>query len=500
MPIPFHYDINCGALETAEFSFSYSMRVHYPVSDAYVPLDKIFLVIKEQEKILTAYNLVNPLIVYPHYYQLKLYCLSDPQYFIEWLQQLTDASNIELTVTRIDKTNGASVTLFKNTIDMKSVKPDVPNTSIEFSVLESIQLLDNSIYHSDSLLALIASCHSDGVPIKQTLYALAAIIFPGVDCSSFSFHNFISAYFVDYENLIHEFNPLDGYFEQIDSYVNQRTAFLSTYKQFLYSLLYSFSSCLIYKSHSEMFVCPLFYDGSEVFELNFGHIVDVSNLFYVPLSLPQSIAIALNPGQGEAIKYQYWQFRDFLQIQRYHYFDGTYELSLKSNIISYFFPCDNEFDNYYDIIPGVLLPSGKSVRPNSKLFAKYNDSIHGTQLCRVVNNSFRVKNYKGAWKRDFFPPYYIHDDDYEQEDYAVDSAWCNSLWGLSQGTLDYLLKGRMCVKVTVRGLNYPVEKFFSLESNPIGHKYYKGYKAVYRCLRYGYDIRNNTTDLFLMPA
>jgi hypothetical protein len=500
MPIPFYYDLDCGCLGSPEFDFHYSLRIWYPVSDSYIPLDKICFCIKEQEKILTAYNLVNPLIIYPNYYSLKLSCQSDIQYFTAWLQQITDAPKIVLTITRIDKTSGTSVILFKNTVDMHSIKPELDTMTFEFSVLESVRLLENSIFHSDSLLALIGSCHGDGIPIKKLLYTLAAIIFPDVDYTSFSFHNSIKGYFVDYENLIHEFDPLDGYFEQIDSYVSNSVDFLSTYKQFLYSLLYSFSSCLIYKSNAEILVAPLFYDGSERFELNYGHIISISNPFYVPLSYPQSIGIALNPGQGESIKYQYWQFRDFLQIQRYHYFDGTYAHSLKSNMISYFFPCDDEFDNYYDIIPGVHLPSGKPVRPNSKLFAKYNDSIHGTQLCRAVNNSFRIKNYNGAWKKDVFPPYYIHYDDYEEEDYSEDSNWSRSLWSHSMRAFEYLLKGRMCIKATLRGLNYPVEKFFTLESNMVTHKYYPNYKAIYRCLRYGYDIKDNTTELFLFPV
>jgi hypothetical protein len=51
---------------------------------------------------------------------------------------------------------------------------------------------------------------------------------------------------------------------------------------------------------------------------------------------------------------------------------------------------------------------------------------------------------------------------------------------------------------TIRGLDYRVDKFFTVDANQVGHKYYQGYPAVYRCLWYGSDINNNTTDLFLI--
>ena len=438
--------IPCGSLFVEKYEYSFSISLTHEDSISVTGARFLFHKISP---IITNYGVQFSVLVYPNYYEIELiedFTCTEIQTFIDCLQPDTI-----FTITRTDKSCGDVKILFENYINIDTVKS--ANKLFCFAVLNSIER-GKLRYNDYSYFRTNFGPYSPYPPLHELLRAMFAEY---INCRELVDRSLIRLMYWDEPNIGRYDYIMNMQMNIHKLTVDAFTAdYCGTLHELLLGMLFSLQSIILYKNAGEIFLLPLQDDGSESYEINGAHVKNIENC--TQLSLKRCIVgfhsntyMENIPEPNYTNKHWTW----WSPLPHLGWFDDFGEVTRFTHGTMFYCPF-----------------------PLCNLDSKYNDIYHTD----IVQDLYRNELQCIAPGKAFFLNATAHYD----AGTTIEAAFLN--------TFNSFLKTGPYLRVTLQGLDYPLEKLFVLETN-LG----KG-NDRYRCFNYSLDIQRNVTEMWLRKA
>ncbi len=485
--VPVSYD--CGSRQLDLFEYCFSLEMNVPAEFSGTPLTFNLINIGP---VFYAFGVPSPSLIYPNYFEVSLKCLAEPDVFFAFLL-LCNPSPVWFCCDKKSKVTGLAERLLRSTVNMKKLRASTMTGLFSFAILDTVTALNDHLYNSALMHSI---CYSDdgavGLPtFAEGIRMIANYVEPCTILSILT-QMIVSAVITTGQTPVFTtqsvFDLRTSWFFGVtpwwwepqpntpDWKKDIGPKFPSVWSDILDCYLLSTQSLVLYTGYQKAKVVPLFYDGSPVCTLDAVNILDYE-LFNA--NCPDDATIGYftrhfatdpaHPILSETSAYLFFSNKDWNTL-----YPNTARL-LSNRYICYW-----SGDSRYDGMEFNLYPTDPMfISTDLQYWPEFYDYSH-----EVKSDSFLNRGSNGNYSTQYSQPHPA-------------GSGKGSLFTFFMYSMErmYALNA-LGIKVRLKGLNYPIEKFFVFPNEP--NYPFKG--KTFRCRRYSIDLQKNETILDLFPA
>ncbi len=438
--------IPCESLFVEKFEYSFSILIFHEDS---ISLADVCFHFHKLSPIITNFGVPFSLLVYPNYFEVELTDAS-PDGTGQLIPGNISTDSLFI-IQRTDKSSGEEKLLFENCINPDTMK--YKGGLLQFSVLNSFQR--GNLRYND--YTYFRSNFGPYAPFANLNDMLRNMFNEYIRCRAIT----------DKSRIRIQYRASDGagrYDYLLPSQMNAyrlicdafKADYCGTLHELLLGMLLSFQALLFYKNSGEIYLLPLHDDGSEVFELNGAFITDLE--LFTRQGIKRSVVgFHQNTYMQDVVEPNYlnahwcwWSsdpylgwFEDFKEVTRFTH----------GNMYYCPFPLDNLDSKYSTDLETVVV-----------------QDIYRAGVQCIIPGTAYFLNHNGLY----------------------DSGI--SLRNAFFRTFDRFHMPAAYLKVTLRGLDYPLERLFVLNPDlQMGD-------GKYRCINYSLDLLRNETVIYGMKV
>ncbi len=481
------YDCGSRQIELVEYCFSLEMHVPEDFSRNTITFNPAKI-----GPVFFAFGIPFPTLIYPNYFEVTLKCLAEPDIFFDLLQYC-NPSPVYFCCDKKSKVNGQAERLLRSTINMKTIHASTMTGILSFSILDTVTTLNDHLYNSQLMHSV---CYSDDGAVGQPKFSegiqmIANYVEPCTNLSiltQMTVSTLITTGQTPVFTTQSVFDLRTSWFFGVTPFwwdpqpntpdwkKDTGPKFPSIWSDLLDYYLLSTQSLVLYTGYQKAKIIPLFYDSSPVLVLDPLHILDYE-LFNANASDDAAIGYftrhfatdPANPQLSETSAYLFFSNKDWDTL-----YPNTSRL-LSNRYICYW-TGDSRFDGLeYNVYP----TNPMFISPNLQYWPEFYDYSH-----EVKSDSFLSRDGTGNYSTQYSHPHPAGS--------GKGSLYTYFLYALKR----MYTQNAVGIKVRLKGLDYPAEKFVIFPNEPN----FPFKRKVFRCRRYSLNLQKNEMVIDLYPA
>ncbi len=438
--------IPCGSLFVEKFEYSFPILISHEES---ISLADVCFHFHKLSPIITNFGVPFSLLVFPNYFELELTDASPDG--TGQLIPVNIGTDSLFIIQRTDKSSGEEKLLFENSINPDTVK--YHGGILQFSVLNSFQR--GNLRYND--YAYFRSSFGPYAPFAVLSDMLRVMFNEYIRCRAITDKTRIRMQYWENDNTGRYDYLLPS---QMNAYRLVRDALTADYcgtlHDLLLGMLLSFQAILFYKNSGEIYLLPLHDDGSEVFELNGALITDIE--LFTRQGIKRSV-VGFHQNT-------YMQNLDEPNYLNAHWCWWSSEPHL------------GWIDDFKEVTRFTHGNMYYCPFPLSNLDSKYSTDLGTVVVQDLYRSGVQCINPGTA--------YFLNHNGHYDAGIRLQDAFFR--------TFDRFHLPATYLKITLRGLDYPLERLFVLSENlQMG-------AGKYRCMNYTLDLLRNETVIWLSPV